>query len=347
MFFLTKVLPKPSKNSFFTVVTLDEDMIAVGLFTPSPSIQIWDFAGLEPHLMHTLTFDAGHREAIISLAVSPDKTFLVSGARDGQMRMWNIANIKTTAPTMIGYIYSTWWRSNAHHASILTLAYSADGQKLVSGAADGEVKLWNVATPTSPRLIRSLLRVPNHSINCLVFCPDMPNQLLITSKNNHEYRPQSTTRLLSVDAPRVILWQKTVEGSCKIALNPVGNRLFVVNSGLDTSSLEILQSVNQAGFSTIQATHIFGNYHMTGCSFSPDASKMVVAHENSDFFIYETDAIMRGNLAGIDLEHYKTKVGADTAYPSIAWTSSGESFYICPGPATGWICCWELAPPPK
>ena len=122
----------------------------------------------------------GHGKPIVCLAFSPGADTLVSVGEDGA-RLWDTATGKTTArsPANLGEIVSgacapngrtlalggdgsiTVWepatgktaKLQGHADSVRSLSFSADGNTLVSAAADNAVKVWDVA---ARRTIRTM-----------------------------------------------------------------------------------------------------------------------------------------------------------------------------------------------
>ncbi|EDV22616.1 uncharacterized protein TRIADDRAFT_28728, partial [Trichoplax adhaerens] len=76
----------------------------------------------------------GHTEAVISVAYSPDGSYLASGSGDTTVRFWDI-NTETPDYTCKG-----------HKHWILSIAWSPDGEKLASGCKKGEICLWDPKT---------------------------------------------------------------------------------------------------------------------------------------------------------------------------------------------------------
>ena len=65
---------------------------------------------------------------------SPDSSFLAAATRSVQVVVWDLA---TGEPA---------WRLNAHSENVLTLCYSPDGTRLVTGGIDRKVALWDTTT---------------------------------------------------------------------------------------------------------------------------------------------------------------------------------------------------------
>ena len=100
------------------------------------TIQLWDVATGE----HQKTF-TGHVGSVESLCWSPDGQTLASGGghtggepgwTDYKVRVWDVATGELRR-TLIG-----------HTDEVLSVRFSADGQTLASGSADGTVLLWEM-----------------------------------------------------------------------------------------------------------------------------------------------------------------------------------------------------------
>ncbi|KAB1224851.1 hypothetical protein CJ030_MR1G013947 [Morella rubra] len=77
---------------------------------------------------------AGHTEAVLSVAFSPDGQHLASGSGDTTVRLWDL-NTQTPQFTCTG-----------HRNWVLCIAWSPDGKHLVSGSKAGELQCWDPQT---------------------------------------------------------------------------------------------------------------------------------------------------------------------------------------------------------
>ena len=76
----------------------------------------------------------GHRDAVLALKFSPSGKMLVSGSKDGSIRLWDTESGRET-PIL-----------KAHPSGVRAIAFSPDGKKIVSGGWDGYVRTWDLAT---------------------------------------------------------------------------------------------------------------------------------------------------------------------------------------------------------
>ena len=77
----------------------------------------------------------GHEGSVNSVTFSPDGKQLVSGSRDGAIRLWNARTGEPIGNPLTG-----------HEGWVNSVTFSPDGKQLVSGSSDGTVRLWNAQT---------------------------------------------------------------------------------------------------------------------------------------------------------------------------------------------------------
>ncbi len=83
----------------------------------------------------------GHKEEIRSLAFSPDGNWIASGSTDGTARLWSFQTGK-----------QVWQFQGSGHCN--GVAFSPDGQKLVTVNWNDENVLWDISNPSNPRKLR-------------------------------------------------------------------------------------------------------------------------------------------------------------------------------------------------
>jgi hypothetical protein len=93
------------------------------------TVKQWNLA--EGNLVQTYQ---AHKDAVYSIALSPDGKILASGSYDQKIRLWN-----TETGQEIRVL-------SGHNGCIYGLAFRADGKILASASGDRTVKLWDVAS---------------------------------------------------------------------------------------------------------------------------------------------------------------------------------------------------------
>ena len=96
---------------------------------------------------------------ITSLAVSPDGTKVVSGSKDGTIRLWDAANgnFRFVESPLMG------------HSIITSISFSADTKHVVSGSGDGTICVWD---PASGYPLGELLEGHNDLVTSVAFTQD-------------------------------------------------------------------------------------------------------------------------------------------------------------------------------
>ena len=110
------------------------DGLTVAIGGTEGKVRIWNPVG--PRLVAELD---GHRAQVLSLAFSPDGNSLVSGAEDGTARVWNVA--AGTARRVLEIPRRAVTDPN-RPLGVLTVAYSVDGERILTASNLGGVHVW-------------------------------------------------------------------------------------------------------------------------------------------------------------------------------------------------------------
>jgi WD40 repeat protein len=161
----------------------------------------------------------GHRDAVLSLTFTPDGRAFASGARDKEIRFWDVGitnrsrqvctehkgpvaglAISSDGKTMVsGCSANTikFWELERldqslggrswHRSAIRTLAFSPDGQRVASGSEDHTIKLWDFKTR------RELARFDfDAAIRLAIFSSDSNYLAVVTDKGSLHLLAAST-----------------------------------------------------------------------------------------------------------------------------------------------------------
>ncbi|KAJ1933222.1 general transcription repressor [Linderina macrospora] len=86
----------------------------------------------------------GHKDSVYAVAFSPDGRSLLSGSLDKTLRIWDLARLDSHGrPTGPSGCRST---LTGHKDFVLSVAYSPDGNWIVSGSKDRGVQFWDPRT---------------------------------------------------------------------------------------------------------------------------------------------------------------------------------------------------------
>lgn len=128
-------------------VSADRRQLAVSRF--DAKVDIWSIPEATMRQQLTLAKPAD------TVGFHPDGARLLTGARDGSVRLWSLADGKEI------------WQRVDGERFVMTHAFSADGRQVASGGSDRLARVWAVG---DGRIIHTLKH--NHDVRGLAFSPD-------------------------------------------------------------------------------------------------------------------------------------------------------------------------------
>jgi len=132
------------------------------------TILLWDI-----HSLQVIQRLGGHHGEVESLSVSSDGDFAISGARDGEVRFWDLRVFESLADIGVSPTFQGNFEINS-------MKFTDDGKQLIGGAANGYVYILDTNTKS---IIDSWMAYPNQiAISEIALTPD--NSKLITAGSN-------------------------------------------------------------------------------------------------------------------------------------------------------------------
>lgn len=203
---------------------------------------VWEAAAGQPRL--TLE---GYRDSVSSLAFSLDGRLLA--ADDGQqVRLWDLASAEVLHA----------WESPAPAGWSNTLAFSADGRRLIM--ARGDIEVWRLDTYTLERVLRSdddRLGYANVYV--------LPNGAVAASGRLYEGVPLIQRQVIW-DGEQVVVHTELPSDAVRAAISPDGTRIAYSGASVAIAGLRD-QAVQAILARPVEARAL---------SFSPDGSELAV-----------------------------------------------------------------------
>ncbi|NMG58140.1 tetratricopeptide repeat protein [Geitlerinema sp. P-1104] len=255
------------------------------------------------------TLEAG--EAIYSLAVSPDGSWVAGGGEDGTIYLWNSQGNLVT-------------RLTEHSQRVNDLDFSADSSFLTSASSDGTALLWNVG---SQNLVRTL-RQDENSQSALAVTFSRTGQTIMVARRNGT----------------IELWDsRTGEmrnslgghlgGTTGLAVHPNGRLLASSGSDRtvkiwDISSGRVLQTLSGHGATVFSIAFDETGDRLASCDFDAvtkiwDVETGAQIHENSGGWAAHGLAFGSNHLVAVALQTNSAGEGAIALWDAETGNSRG------------------------
>ena len=211
-------------------------------------ITVWDLAQQKikkvfstlPNPSNIITYDQQHihpDQSITNIALNPANDILAIASKDKTIRLW-YAHSGQLKRTLLG-----------HQDQVLALAFSADGQTLVSGSADQTIRCWSVNSWQLPQIIHG------HTGWVTAIALSADGRILVSGSTDY------TIKLWDVKQQTLIhtLISHTAP-VCHLSISPDGQ---ILASGSEDGNIKIWQLHTGKLCHTFTATSpiIFSQYH--------------------------------------------------------------------------------------
>lgn len=196
----------------------------------------------------------GHELAVVSVAISADSNFIVTGSKDKSAKLWDVRNGREVRSFL------------GHEHTITALDLSHDGKYLITGSYDKTTRLWEIETGKEIAVIPN---VDNGIVTDVAFDP-LQRFFVIAANSTSGYG--DTARVYDFKTRRVITKlrinpDKGLGRGIDIAISPDGN---LIAMGEDNRVANVYKTSDWTKVHTFEIKEGFCGGCATKVAFSPD-----------------------------------------------------------------------------
>ena len=258
-----------------------------------------------------IRFFVGHKDIVTCLAVSPDGRFLVSGSKDRTVRIWDLESGLRKAVL------------EGHEDEVNSCTFSPNGQVVVSGSEDATLRLWDAQSGNELAVLKQ-----SDPVTCLALSPD--GRSLASTGEEQIIRLWNRETGSSKEIPTNLFYRAKrcvyLPDGSTLALSDEGHALYAWD--MQHHEMRTLLEMDQNVGAQRLPISIF--------AFSPDGSKVVVAHDLQD-------RMLIFDLATHDVIHILECGSELYTNPANTITYSPDGRWICAAGHNNILYFWDAA----
>lgn len=213
---------------------------------------------------------AQHDGGINSIVFSPDGQYLAIASDDGTAQVLDAGSAlvrqalehdpKGGKPDVsAGGGFS--WRAHGHAARVLALAFTVDGEKLVTANEDGKLRIWRVGASEPSVVLQHEGKVVSIAIHA-------NGRYLATGSGD------GTARLWDLESESEIARATHREEVRTVAFSPDGRYLAAISTAGGIDLWDLNEDLERVSWSS-------GGYAGLGLAFSPDSTRLATIADNA------------------------------------------------------------------